>query len=187
VVMSAQPEDYIRPDDDDVVWVSRAEMKREAQHMLQLAEHLMVLTESDRMRLALPDPVELGLIEARRLTNANAQQRQLRHVAKLIQRLNHELIQARLAPLQPTSDVAQTIQQQAEHWRGRMLENASALTAFLDAYPSADHQALRQALLGVHREQQKRTDDTVMTDKERRLRKHLLQHIRTLISQNTTV
>ena len=184
---AAQPDDYIRPDDDDVVWVSRAEMKREAQQMLALAQNLMALSASDRMGLALPEPVELGLLEARRLTHANAQQRQLRHVAKLLQRLNHELISARLAPLQPDSAIAQTIQQQAEHWRSRLLENPSVLTELLNLYPSADHQALRQALLGTHREQQKRVDDTPMSDKERRLRKQLLQHLRSLIHQNTTV
>lgn len=187
MAVNAQPDDYERPDDDDVVWVSRAEMKREAQQMLVLAQSLMTLSASERMRLDLPEPVALGLLEAGRLTNPNAQQRQLRHVSKLLQRLNHALIIDRLAPFQPNSTVAQTIQQQAEHWRGRMLENPSRLTEFLNLYPSAAHQPLRQALLGTHREQQKRADPALISDKERRLRKQLLQHIRSLITQHTVV
>jgi ribosome-associated protein len=185
--MSAQPEDYERPADDEVIWVSRAEMKREAQHMFELAEQLMRLAETERFALALPAPVELGLIEAKRLTNANAQQRQLRHVAKLLQRLNHELLQARLAPLQPDSELAQTIQQQAELWRNRLLEEPSRLTEFLNTFPSTDHQPLRQSLMGSYREQQKRAADTPPGDKERRLRKQLLQYIRGLILQHTVV
>lgn len=185
--MSVQPEDYERPADDDIIYVSRAEMKREAQQMFELAEQLMRLGESDWLALALPAPVELGLIEAKRLTHANAQQRQLRHVAKLLQRLNHALIQARLAPLQPDSAVAQTIQQQAELWRSRLLEQPSRLTEFLNDFPSDDHQPLRQSLLGAHREQQKRGAEAPLSDKERRLRKQLLQHIRGLILQHTAV
>lgn len=180
-------DDYERPADDEVIWVSRAEMKREAQQMLELAQDLARLADSDRVNLALPEPVELGLLEAKRLTHANAQQRQLRHVAKLLQRLNHELIAARLAPLQPDSAIAQTIQQQAEQWRHRLLEDPSLLTEFLNTYPSADHQALRQALLALQRAQHKRTSDTVTDPKERRLHKQLLQQIRSLIQAHTRV
>lgn len=179
--------EYERPADDEVIIVSRAEMKREAQQMLALAQTLMQLTDAERSELALPEPVELGLIEAKRLSNANAQKRQLRHVAKLLQRLNHELISARLAPLQPDSALAQTIQQQAEHWRSRLLTEPRLLTEFLDLYPSAEHQPLRQALLGAHRMQQQRAETVALSDKERRLRKQLLQQLRQRIQAHSSV
>lgn len=182
--MSKEPEQsaYDRPADDDIEWVSRAEMKREAQRMNELAQQLVNLSDAQLLELALPDSVTQAVREARRLQNADARQRQTRHIGRLLQKLNTDLLRQRLALFDPDSTSFQQITQLAERWRDELLADPEALTRLLDQYPSADHQHLRQLLLNVLREAKKQTPDRPPSTALTRQRKKLFQALRDLIT-----
>lgn len=171
---------YERPADDEIEWVSRAEMKREAERMRILAERLTTLSEADLVELELPEGLLLAIREARRLTKPDARKRQLRHVGKQLQKLDSDRLTQRLELFDASSDIYQQITLLCERWRDDLLTDSDALTRLLDSYPTADRQHLRQLVLNVKREQDKETPGPQLA----RQRKKLLQTLRELITEH---
>ncbi len=184
--MSDKPERsaYDRPADDTIEWVSRTEMKREAQRMNELAGQLISLSDARLVELALPEGVTQAVREAQRLQNADAIQRQTRHIGRLLQKLNTDLLRQRLALFDPESTAFQQITQLAERWRDELLTDPQALTRLIDQYPTADPQPVRQLLLNVRREAGKQAPDSPPSPALVRQRKKLFQALRDLISDN---
>lgn len=134
-------------------FVSKTQQKR-AMHALQaLGAALVDLPEAQLAALELPEALAAAVADARRMTRHGAKRRQLQFIGKLMRAIDPEPIRAQLAVLRGQSAQAAAAQRRLEDWRARLLEDDDALTAFAQAFPSADLQALRTAIRNARKEQ----------------------------------
>ena len=133
---------------------SKSQLKREATALQEIGERLVRL--SDRHLSSIPMDTELreAVLEARRLRSRGAYRRQLQFVGKLM-RSADSLAMVQALERIDSEDYEQVRRfHELEHWRDRLvLEGREALTEFLDAYPTADSQHIRQLVQKARREQ----------------------------------
>ncbi len=172
---------------DDIEWVSKSEMKREAARLDALAAKLVAMPAQQLPGDLLSDGILKAIKEARRLTKADAVRRQTRHVGRLLQQLDTaEAIQARLDLYDPASETGQQIHRLTEQWRDRLTSAPEALAGFMDEYPVSDRQALHQAVRQAHQAEMKlaeQPEDEARAEVLRRQRHHLYQSLQPLIRQ----
>jgi ribosome-associated protein len=132
---------------------SKSQVKREMLALQKLAERLTKEAPSVLARMPLSEGLVAALAEARRIKSMNALRRHYRRLAKL---LCHEEVAAIRGIIDENDrghqdEVARF--HAMERWRERLLEGGSeAFGAFLDDYPHADRQHLRQLIQAAQRE-----------------------------------
>ena len=143
-------------DDDEqeeIIYVSRAELKRDMQELKDMGSRLMEMKATMLDKLPLNERLRDALDESKRIKSQNARKRHLGFIGKLMQDQDLEPIKELLARLDASSDEYNRHFHQLERWRDRLIhEGHSALTAFLEAYPEADHQHLRQLVRNAQKE-----------------------------------
>jgi len=138
---------------------SRSQQRREALHILALAEKLVTLPSAQWARLPLPEELLAQLKACQRITAHGARKRQLAFIAKQMRRLEAEILNLIDQTLNNEAEIAR--QQTAalhhvEQWRQRLLdEGDKALTELLNAYPHANRQHLRNLVRKAQRETDK--------------------------------
>lgn len=147
---SDQPTDRLSDDasghtDDDIEWVSKAEMKREMQRFQALATQLIKLPNNALESLGLSEPILSAVREARRLKKDDAVNRQTRHIARQLQQaIDLEALQQKVALFDTSSPVYAQMTQLTERWRDDLIANSTALARFFEDYPDADRQHISQ-------------------------------------------
>jgi ribosome-associated protein len=125
--------------------------ERDEQALMDLARSLVDLSAKQLAKLRLPEEVLSVVEETRRLSHPAARHRSLRLVRAALRGDDADAIRQRLRVIMDPSLAPNDL----ERWRARLLqEGDAALSAFLEAYPAADRQQLRQLLRNV----QKATD-----------------------------
>ncbi|HEX5340623.1 MAG TPA: ribosome biogenesis factor YjgA [Gammaproteobacteria bacterium] len=133
--------------------LSRSQLKREVDALQRLGEELVTLPENQLAALPLPDTLRDAVEFARRITSHGALKRQRQYIGKLMRGIDPAPIRARLDEFRNTSRLAKARFQQTERWRDRLIaEGDIALAEFLDQYPAADRQQLRQLVRAAARE-----------------------------------
>jgi len=133
--------------------VSKTQQKRVMHELQALGIALVELPAAQLAGLALPEALAAAVAEARRMTQHGARRRQLQYIGKLMRDVDPEPIRAQLAALRGQSAQAAAQHRRLEDWRARLLEDDAALTAFAEAFPAADLQALRTAIRNARKEQ----------------------------------
>lgn len=137
-------------DDEDVDRVahptppSKSRLKRDHLALQALGRELVECPDRIYKRLPLPDRVREGADLGRRLSRG-ALQRQLRHLAGVLETEDHAAIRTALAAAQVPDAAEVRRLHRLEQWRDRLLaEGDVALEALVGEYPGADRAALRQ-------------------------------------------
>jgi ribosome-associated protein len=138
----------LRAMEEDIV--SKSARKRQALKLQDLGRALTGLKRAQLEALSLPDRLAQAIFDYQRFPSHEARRRQLQYIGRLMRDLEIDEIEAGLASLHGESAAARYRLHLAEQWRDRLLAEPAALTAFLDAFPDTDRQALRQALQRVH-------------------------------------
>lgn len=138
--------------EDDIIYVSKSEMKREAQRMHDLGQKLSELNPNRWSELPISEELHRALKENNRLTSMEAKRRHLNFIAKLIWHEKLEEIHAALDLLDPSSESYGRIQKQLEQWRERLVTDPQALNEFIDNYPQVDRQQLRNLIRNAQKE-----------------------------------
>jgi len=129
---------------------SRSEQRRQALDVLALAAQLVELAPGRLNQLPIPESVRVQIDQARRISSHIARKRQLGFVAKTMRREDDETLDAIRDALEVGGEAArQEVARlhRAEHWRERLLsEGDTALAEFINAWPAADRQHLRQLI-----------------------------------------
>ena len=117
--------------------------------MRSLGVELAELSQSERARIPLPDDIHEAVEELNRTPQRSAHKRQLGWLAKRLRQVDPEPITVALEALGQAARAHTQSHHLIEQWRDRLLgladePPATALTAFLDRYPHADRQLLRQ-------------------------------------------
>ena len=140
-------------EEEEIIYVSRAELKRDMSELKDIGARLMDLKPSILDKLPLNDRLREALDESMRIKSHNARKRHLGFIGKLMQDQDLEPIQELLSRMDASSDEYNRHFHQLEKWRDRLIaEGQPALTAFLDKYPEADHQHIRQLVRNAQKE-----------------------------------
>ena len=122
-------------------------------HELQaLGAALVDLPEAAVAAIAMPEKLAAAVREARRITSHEGRRRQLQYVGKLMRDVDSEPIRRALDERAGQSAQARAQQLTLERWRTRLIEDEGALTAFAEAHPGADLQALRALIRNARKE-----------------------------------
>lgn len=134
-----EPEYYaIRP--------NKTQLKRDLSELFTLGENMSQLTTIQLQGLGLPDNIHQSIVEVAQMPLKSARKRQLKYIAAQLNKIDLESIQEKFARIKSKSVHADREHHQAEKWRDKLIADTSnqALTKFLDLYPQANIQQLRQ-------------------------------------------
>ncbi len=143
------------PTQPPLLEASKTQRKREAHRAQVVGERLVALTPVQLERLPLPNDLRQAVLAARAERSRSARKRHLQFIGKLMRRHDWRAIEAAVerALCPERHDKAQL--QRCEHWRERLLSGGKqALSEFLDHYPHADRQQLRQLVRNACRERE---------------------------------
>jgi len=129
---------------------SRSQLKRDALAVRDLGAELASLGAAERARVPLPEDVVDAINELNRTTKNGARKRQLGWLAKRLRKIDIQPIEAALESIRQAARANTQTLHLVEQWRDKLLGDENnpdpkqALTDFLDKYPHADRQLLRQ-------------------------------------------
>ena len=156
--MIADESEEIHDDFDDEP--SKSQLKRDAQAVRSLGEELAALGASERARIPLPDDVVEAIEVFNRTTKNGARKRQLGWLAKRMRKIDIEPVEAAMEAIRQAARANTQNLHRVEQWRDRLLTETDgespkkALTEFLNAFPHADRQQLRQLQRSAEKEKQ---------------------------------
>ncbi|MGC7560626.1 ribosome biogenesis factor YjgA [Pasteurella sp. PK-2025] len=148
--------DWETPDWDDqeeIIWVSKSEIKRDAEALKKLGEKLVNLTKVKLEKVPLEDKL-LEAIELAQRLQKEAKRRQLQYIGKLLRSIDPEPIQEALEKLENKHNQQQAMLHKLEMLRDQLIETPHALTQFLNDYPQADSQHLRTLIRTAQKEKE---------------------------------
>jgi len=125
---------------------SRSARRREALHVFELAEALMLLSPAQLEHVPMPEDLRALVIESKRITQHVARKRQTQFLAKQMRREAEALppIEAWLAHGQEERRRDGAKLHRVERWRDRLIaEGDVALEELVQEAPEADRHALR--------------------------------------------
>lgn len=125
--------------------ISKSERKRQMLALQQLGEKLVNLSPDLLAKIPLDDILRDALIAARTITSHEAKRRQLQYIGKLMRDIDPTPIETVIALLESKSNLSKAKFHQMERWRDILIaESDDTLQKFLEQYPKADRQQLRQ-------------------------------------------
>jgi ribosome-associated protein len=139
----------MQDDNSDDNYISKSELKRDAQEIHRLAEALVALKASDYNKVPLDEDMRSHLDLARRIDAQIAKKRQILYIAKQLRKRPEMLPELFIAVDKPKSEMKKETARmhRLERWRERLIdEGDEALSEYLTAHPAADRQALRSLI-----------------------------------------
>ncbi len=132
---------------------SKSQLKRESHALQELGEELVEMPEGKLQKFDLPEPLKLAIYEARKLRNREAKRRQLQYIGKLMRISDTTGIQQTFSEMDQKSLIYTKRLKQLEHWQAQIInQGTAAINAFLETYPKADRQKLRNLQRQINRE-----------------------------------
>ncbi len=124
---------------------SKSERKRQMTALQKLGEKLVNLSLDLLAKIPLDNTLKTALLDARKITSHEAKRRQLQYIGRLMRDIDSAPIEAALEDLESKSKLSKAKFHQMERWRDTLIaEEDDALQRFLEQYPHADRQQLRQ-------------------------------------------
>lgn len=132
---------------------NKTQIKKEIAALFALGEQMSALSAAHIKSLDLPDNIFKAVTEVARMSHTGARKRLLKYVAGQLHKIDATPILEKVARLQNKSAHAVREHHLSEQWRDRLIaEGNDALTDFLDEYPHADRQQLRQLVRNAQKE-----------------------------------
>ncbi|MGM3172772.1 ribosome biogenesis factor YjgA [Dickeya lacustris] len=158
--MNKHPEDWQDdvPDasqddeDEEIIWVSKSEIKRDAEALKALGAELVELGKNALDRIPLDEDLRAAIELAQRITK-EGRRRQLQLIGKMLRARDPEPIQTALDKLRNRHNQQVSLFHKLEKLRDRLLEEGdSAIPDVLALYPHADRQQLRSLVRNAQKE-----------------------------------
>ncbi len=149
------PDNFGEQDEfDDIEYVSKSQIKKEMHELRDIGARLQEMKPAQLEKLVLTERLRAALEEGRRIKSFNAKKRHLNFIGKLMRDQDVEPIQELLQRLDSQTEESARHFHQLERWRERLLtEGNAALTEYMDEYPQADNQYIRQLVRNALKEQ----------------------------------
>ncbi|WED26381.1 ribosome-associated protein [Vibrio sp. DW001] len=139
-------------EEEEIIWVSKTEMKNDMEALQKLGVGLVGLKSSVLEKFPLPEGLLTAIIDAQRFKN-EAKRRQLQYIGKLMRTIEVEPIQAALDKYLNKHSQATIELHKLEQLRDKLVEQGDiVLNEIIETYPSADRQRMRQLYLQAKRE-----------------------------------
>ena len=146
--------DWEDEDQEEIIWVSKSEIKRDAEDLKQLGEKLVNLTKANLTKIPLDDSLKDAIELAQRLQK-EARRRQLQYIGKLLRSIDAEPIREALEKIENKHNQQQAMLHKLEILRDELVAKGdAALTDLLNEYPSADRQQLRNLIRAAQKEKE---------------------------------
>lgn len=146
--------DWEDEDQEEIIWVSKSEIKRDAEDLKQLGEKLVNLTKANLTKVPLDDSLKDAIELAQRLQK-EARRRQLQYIGKLLRSIDAEPIREALEKIENKHNQQQAMLHKLEILRDELVAKGdTALTDLLNEHPSADRQHLRNLIRAAQKEKE---------------------------------
>lgn len=121
----------------------------------QLGERLTTLPPTVLSRIPLSAALQEALEESRRIKSLNALRRHYRRLGKLLRTEDLDTIRRVIGEIDDRRQADVNLFHTLERWRERLLgEESEAFGEFMQVYPEADRQRLRQLIQATRRERE---------------------------------
>lgn len=144
------------PDWEQEEFESRTDIKKAAQAITDLGEQLSEMTENEIKKLELPQSLADALLLLKRMDRGPALKRQKLFIGRYLRQDEPLIVEIKekLAEIESKKKQQNAHFHKLEKWRDRLVEEGdSALVEFLEFYPQADRQSLRQWIRNAQKEQ----------------------------------
>lgn len=131
---------------------SKSQLKRESHQLQDLGEKLTQLNETQLLELALDDELLNAVKIAKKLRAGNSRRRQIQFIGKLIRNRDHQVLIDTFDQIAKDRENHVQVHHLCENWRDRLIENLDELQVFLQQYPNADRQQMRQLIRNAQNE-----------------------------------
>lgn len=146
--------DWEDEDQEEIIWVSKSEIKRDAEDLKQLGEKLVNLTKANLTKVPLDDSLK-DAIELAQHLQKEARRRQLQYIGKLLRSIDAEPIREALEKIENKHNQQQAMLHKLEILRDDLISKGdAALTDLLNEHPSADRQHLRNLIRAAQKEKE---------------------------------
>ena len=146
--------DWEDEDQEEIIWVSKSEIKRDAEDLKLLGEKLVNLTKANLTKVPLDDSLKDAIELAQRLQK-EARRRQLQYIGKLLRSIDAEPIREALEKIENKHNQQQAMLHKLEILRDELVAKGDvALTDLLNERPSADRQQLRNLIRAAQKEKE---------------------------------
>ena len=157
--MNTQPEDWLDDvpentdeDDDEIIWVSKSEIKRDAEALKDLGTELVELGKNALERIPLDEDLRAAVELAQKIKK-EGRRRQLQLIGKMLRARDVEPIQTALDKLKNRHNQQVSLFHKLEALRDRLVEEGDdAIPSILALYPEADRQQLRSLVRNAQKE-----------------------------------
>ena len=171
--------DWTDDEQEEIIWVSKSEIKRDAEELKKLGSKLVELTQANLDKIQL-DETLLDAVNLARRSRLEAKRRQLQFIGKLLRsatedEINH--IRESLDKIENKHNQQQAMLQKLELLRDELVEQGDdALAKLLDEHPDADRQHLRNLIRSAQKEKAQ--------NKPPKAYREIYQYLKTLILQD---
>jgi len=156
---------------------TKSALKRQMTALQKMGEILVGLPEAQLLKIPLENPLLDAVKTARSLKSHEAKRRQLQYIGKIMRHIDVEPIQIALEKIQDKSQKSKAEFHQIERWRDRLItEGDLALEKFLEQYPDADRQHIRQLM--------RKAQNDVAKQKNTGGETELFRYLRGLVEKN---
>ncbi|CBJ82932.1 putative transport protein [Xenorhabdus bovienii str. Jollieti] len=155
--MVKQPEDWLdnypaEEEDDEIIWVSKSEIKRDSEALKKLGMELVELSKNALERIPLDDDL-LAAIELAQRIKREGRRRQLQLIGKMLRSRDPEPITIALDKLNNRHNQQVVLFHKLEELRDKLLEDSDgALAEVVALYPHLDRQQLRTMVRNAKKE-----------------------------------
>ncbi|AIN18093.1 hypothetical protein CH54_2985 [Yersinia rochesterensis] len=157
--MNKQPEDWLdevpedkNDDDEEIIWVSKSEIKRDAEALKDLGTELVELGKNALEKIPLDEDL-LAAVELAQKIKKEGRRRQIQLIGKMLRARDVEPIQTALDKLKNRHNQQVSLFHKLELLRDRLVEEGDdAIPTVLELYPEADRQQLRSLVRNAQKE-----------------------------------
>ncbi|WP_339692499.1 ribosome biogenesis factor YjgA [uncultured Pseudoalteromonas sp.] len=159
--------------EEEIIYISKSELKREAQEFHQLGAEIAKMGKKQRERLPLNDDLKAAMVVADKISNkSDAYRRHLNYIAKTLRTVeNIEEINAIIDIMLNKNNQAEVMIKKIEQLRDDLIAQGDDLVnQTIEQYPTIDRQKLRQLVRNAAKE--------VKTEKPAKGYKELFQYLK---------
>ncbi len=160
--MTKQPEDWLddvpgddeNDDDDEIIWVSKSEIKRDAEELKRLGGEMIDLGKNALDKIPLDEELRDAIELAQRIKR-EGRRRQMQLIGKMLRSRDVEPIRQALDKLKNRHNQQVALFHKLEMLRDRLIEDGDdAIPEVLNLWPDADRQQLRTLARNAKKEKE---------------------------------
>ncbi|MDW2743047.1 ribosome biogenesis factor YjgA [Atlantibacter subterraneus] len=160
--MTKQPEDWLddvpdnenEDDDDEIIWVSKSEIKRDAEELKRLGLEMVELGKNALDKIPLDEELRAAIELAQKIKK-EGRRRQLQLIGKMLRNRDVDPIRQALDKLKNRHNQQVALFHKLEILRDRLIEEGDdAVPEVLKLWPQADRQQLRSLIRNAKKEKE---------------------------------